>query len=227
MVALPFVANEFGVLQLVMVFPMLFGLDTLFRYFRHPDWQAAAIVGVWVAVSFLTSEYYAYFLLLALAIVSIVMIVRTKLRVAQIVHAAIAAGVALLLAGPFLAAQAARIRGYAWPRDVVADLGANPRDWFRLHDSALGSHLPLIGTAPGAQIALYPGTILLVLAYFGIRVRAAHSCVGSSPSSCSRWRCRSSPTASASTCSAGRRTSSCVTTSRASPASAARTGSRC
>ena len=36
MVALPFVANEFGVLQLMMVFPMLFGLDALFRYFRAP-----------------------------------------------------------------------------------------------------------------------------------------------------------------------------------------------
>ena len=168
MVALPFVANEFGVLQLMMVFPMLFGLDALFRYFRHPDWQPAAIVGVWVAVSFLTSEYYAYFLLLALAIVTVVMLVRTKPRVAQLAHAAIAAGVALLLAGPFLAAQSSRIRGYAWPRDVVADLGANPRDWFRLHDSALGAHLPLVGTAHGAQLALYPGTILLVLAYFGL-----------------------------------------------------------
>ena len=168
MVALPFVANEFGVLQLMMVFPMLFGLDALFRYFRRPDWQPAAIVGVWVAVSFLTSEYYAYFLLIALAIVTVVMLVRTRPRAAQLAHAAIAAGVALVLAGPFLAAQSSRIRGYAWPRDVVADLGANPRDWFRLHDSALGAHLPLIGTAHGAQLALYPGTTLLVLAYFGL-----------------------------------------------------------
>ena len=30
------------------------------------------------------------------------------------------------------------------------------------------SHLPLVGTAHGAQLALYPGTILLVLAYFGL-----------------------------------------------------------
>jgi hypothetical protein len=168
MVALPFVANEFGVLQLMMVFPILFGLDALFRYFRRPDWQPAAMVGVWVAVSFLTSEYYAYFLLFALAIVTVVMVVKTKPHVAHLAHAAIAAGVALLLAGPFLAAQSSRIRGYAWPRDVVADLGAYPRDWFRLHASALGSHLPLVGTAHGTQLALYPGTMLLVLAYFGL-----------------------------------------------------------
>ena len=33
MIALPFVANELGVLQLVMLWPMLFGLGALHRYF--------------------------------------------------------------------------------------------------------------------------------------------------------------------------------------------------
>ena len=60
------------------------------------------------------------------------------------------------------------IRGYAWPRDVVADLGANPARLVPPARIRVGSHLPLVGTAPGAQIASYPGTILLVLVYFGL-----------------------------------------------------------
>jgi hypothetical protein len=37
-----------------------------------------------------------------------------------------------------------------------------------LKDSSLGSHLPLVGSAHGAELALYPGTVLLLLAYFGL-----------------------------------------------------------
>jgi hypothetical protein len=165
--------------------------------------------------------------LIALAIVTLVMLVRTKPRAAQLAHAAIAAGVALVLAGPFLAAQSSRIHGYAWPRDVVADLGANPRDWFRLHDSALGAHLPLIGTAHGAQLALYPGTTLLVLA------RTSASPVRRNQL---RWIVAAVAVAVVASLLADgfgldlfgwAPTSSCAVTSRVSPASAARTGSRC
>ena len=168
MVALPFVANEFGVLQLVMIWPILFGLDALLRYFAAPDWWPAAQVGVWIAVAFLTSEYYAFFLLVASAIVTVVMIVRRRVRAVQLAHAALALGLVVVLAGPFFVSQSSRITEFSWPVATVAGLGASAGDWFRLNASAWGSEVPLIGAAPGTALALYPGTVVLVLAYFGL-----------------------------------------------------------
>jgi hypothetical protein len=168
MVALPFVANELGVMQLAMVWPMLFGLRALHRYFARPDFVRAGLVGLWVAVSLLTSEYYAFFLLVALAVVGIVYVVKRRLQPVQLAHAAAALGVLFLLGAPFAIAQSSRIGDYAWPEATVAALGARPRDWFRLPATALGSGLPGVGTADGTELALYPGTVLLVLAYLGL-----------------------------------------------------------
>src|SRR5262245_31134673 len=142
MVALPFAANEAGVLQLLMIWPVLFGLGAALRYFRTPDWRPAALVGVWISVAFLTSEYYAFFLLVALVIVAIVMLVGTRPRLSQLGHAGIAVGTALVLTGSFVAAQSSRVENFAWPERTVADLGASLHDWFRLHASALGADMP-------------------------------------------------------------------------------------
>jgi hypothetical protein len=168
MVALPFVANELGVVQLVMVWPMLFGLRALHRYFARPDYARAGLVGLWVAVSLLTSEYYAFFLLVALVVVGVVYLVGRRLQPVRLAHAAVAFGVLLVLGAPFVIAQSSRIGDYAWPEATVAALGASPRDWFRLPASTLGSGLPGVGTAHGTELALYPGTVLLVLAYLGL-----------------------------------------------------------
>jgi hypothetical protein len=109
MLTLPFVANEFGVLQLVTIFPILYCFDAFFRYFRGPEWKNAVLVGVWIAVAFLTSEYYGFFLLVSLAVAVVVMALRRRLRADDLPHAALAGGTALLLAGPFLVTQSARI----------------------------------------------------------------------------------------------------------------------
>jgi hypothetical protein len=74
----------------------------------------------------------------------------------------------LVLGAPFVIAQSSRIGDYAWPETTVAALGAAPKDWFRLPASALGTGFPGVGTAHGTELALYPGTVLLLLAYLGL-----------------------------------------------------------
>src|SRR5262249_53016858 len=101
-------------------------------------------------------------------VAGVVLAARRRLHVEDFAHLALAGGTALLLAGPYLVEQGSRIANYRWPTATVASLGASARDWFRLKDSTLGSALPLVGPAAGAQLALYPGTVLLLLAYFGL-----------------------------------------------------------
>ena len=70
--------------------------------------------------------------------------------------------------GRSFVAQSSRVADYAWPDEVVASLGANGSDWLRLPTRAVGASLPLIGAGRRAQLALYPGTMLLFLAYLGL-----------------------------------------------------------
>ena len=53
-VALPFVGAQLGVLQLAMVFPIFFLIDAILRWAPHGGRRAAAVIGVWLAVAFLT-----------------------------------------------------------------------------------------------------------------------------------------------------------------------------
>jgi hypothetical protein len=156
------------VLQLAMLWPMLFALGALHRYFARPSYARAVVIGVWVVVALFTSEYYAFFLLVALVVATLVYVVRPRLHFAQLGHAAAALGVMVVVAGPFVAAQSSHVADYQWPEATVASLGANASDWFRLQARALGSSFPFIGDTHGTQLALFPGAMLLLLAYFGL-----------------------------------------------------------
>lgn len=64
---LPFLAHERGVLQLQPIFGVLWAVDGLWQLADHPRWRWAVQMGLGVAITFLTSEYYALFLVLMLA----------------------------------------------------------------------------------------------------------------------------------------------------------------
>ena len=206
MIALPFVANELGVLQLVMLWPMLFGLGALHRYFVRPSYPRALVIAVWVAVALFTSEYYAFFLLIALVVVTIVYVVKRQVRVAQLGHAAAALGVLVAVVGPFVVAQSSRVADYAWPDGVVASLGANGSDWLRLRARAVGASLPLIGAGGVRNSPCTRARCSCSSPIWVSQALADRSCVGSSQCSCSARARRSWHSDSASTSSAPSRT---------------------
>jgi hypothetical protein len=60
-VTLPFVAAQLGVLQLVMVFPLLLLIDAVLRWAPDGGRRRAVEIGLWLAVTFLTCGYYGLF----------------------------------------------------------------------------------------------------------------------------------------------------------------------
>ena len=73
---LPFVFRELGVLQLTPLFPVFFGLHSLRGLVRGQGAKAAVGLGVWTAVTFLTSAYYGLFLGVFLVLAGGVQVVR-------------------------------------------------------------------------------------------------------------------------------------------------------
>lgn len=61
---LPFVSNEFGVIQLTALFPIFFALAALYTFTQTPTRRPALALGLWLAATFLTSSYYGLFLTL-------------------------------------------------------------------------------------------------------------------------------------------------------------------
>jgi hypothetical protein len=168
MVALPFVANELGVLQLSMVWPSLFALCAVADYVRQPRWWRAALVGGWIVVSLLTSSYYALMLIIVVGIVALVLVASSTATRAQLGHLGALVATGAIFGGPFVLAEAHRLKGYEWSRATVAGLGAKNGDWLILDRRAWGtSALPWLEPHGAWRFTLYPGTVMLLLAVAG------------------------------------------------------------
>ncbi len=201
--ALPFVANQLAVLQLTVLFPMFFLLDSVIAWVgrpRPPDepigdpprpgpraWAAAT--GLWLAVTFLTCGYYGLFSTVVIGGASLAFVRRDWLSWAWAGQAAIAAAVFAVLALPFLLAQARYTNAYTRSDETIRALSALPVDYARLHPASHGaSFAPWLADAGGTEHWLYPGTALLVLAIAGGVVATRRASVPSAAVERSRRR---------------------------------------
>ncbi|MFN8040116.1 MAG: hypothetical protein U0Q07_12975 [Acidimicrobiales bacterium] len=215
--ALPFVAAQLGVLQLVMVFPAFFALDALLAWDRTGRRRWALALGAWLAVAFLTCSYYGLFLLTVGGAASLTLLWPRRPRGAtdpdgearddpdhageadraiapgwrrRVVDLALAAVVLGVLAGPVLVAQLRLTSDYRRGDQTILDNSATPADWLHLPDGAVGARLTTAvgGEDVAHEDALYPGTILLALAGTGVALAVAADRRSPTPDGAARRR---------------------------------------
>jgi hypothetical protein len=166
-VSLPFVAAQLGVLQLVMVFPLLLLIDAVLRWAPDGGRRRAVEIGLWLAVTFLTCGYYGLFAAVVVFPSALVLMRRTWFSRARALDLAAAAGVFAILALPFLLPQARITSDYHRSAETIESLSADTADFLRLPEGSAGSHLVPWVQDPLDGHALYPGTVLVVLAIAG------------------------------------------------------------
>jgi hypothetical protein len=169
-VALPFVGAQMGVLQLAMVFPIFFLIDAILRWAPLGGRRQAALIGVWLAVAFLTCGYYGLFAAVVIGPASLALFRRRWIGRERALDVAVALGTFGVLALPIVLAQASITSDYRRSKDTILALSADLGDFWRLPTASRGSGLlPWIGdVASGGGHPLYPGTVLLLLAVAGI-----------------------------------------------------------
>ncbi len=167
-VALPFVLRQLGVLQLSMVFPLLFALGSLHRFSARPDRANAVLLGVSIGITYLCCGYYFVFLTLLLPVAAAIHIRRTLLRPAALGNTALTLLVAAALVLPLATTQAAVIAGYSRTDSSIAGNSARLVDYLELNPGAWGAGImPWLASGVGTGERLYPGTGLLLLAVAG------------------------------------------------------------
>jgi hypothetical protein len=168
-VALPFISNELGVLQLTVLFPIFLSLSALVAFADRRDLHSALALGGWTALALLSCEYYGLFLSLFLALAAPIFVTRRRLRLQTIGFLLAGAALAALLLLPILPAQTRLLRDFSRNQDIVEANSAQPIDYIRLNSRAWGRNLmPWLTFEGGSGQRLYPGTGLLLLAALGL-----------------------------------------------------------
>ena len=171
-VGLPFVAHQLGVLQLTVVFPLLLLIDAILRWAPEGGTRRGGLIGLWLAVAFLTCGYYGLFAVAGIGLASLVLARRSWFTRERLPGYAVAIGVFAVLALPVVLGQAHYTGGYERSDDEIRELSAGFGDYWRLDRHALGA-----GVAPWLRDVdeghgLYPGTVLLGLAIAGLVLTA-------------------------------------------------------
>jgi hypothetical protein len=171
-VALPFVAAQLGVLQLVMLFPLLLVIDAVLCWAPEGGRRWAVEIGLWLAVTFLTCGYYGLFAVVVIGPSALVLLRRSWLTRARALDLAVMAGVFAVLALPFLVPQARITADYTRSDETIESLSATTTDFLRLPAGSAGADVVPWVQDPAGGHALYPGTVLVVLAVAGAVVAA-------------------------------------------------------
>lgn len=166
--ALPFVSNEFGVLQLTVIAPLLVVWAGLVVWFDRQQVWAIAMVGGGVAAAFLTCGYYGLFLTLFLPLGGLVLLRRAWFQPAHWRVGLVVLVVMGSLLGPVLVGQRHYTQTYTRATSTIRTNSAQLPDYLRLPSTSWGDGvLPWLATAGGSGQKLYPGTGVLVLAILG------------------------------------------------------------
>lgn len=166
--SLPFVFRELGVIQLVPVFPLLFGLDALRRWGRDAALRPALELGAWTAVTFLTSTYYGLFWVVVLPLAALRLVDRSWLTRARLRSGLAGAALAVALTAPYVLGIASRTSEYERSAETIQQNSAEAVDWTLLDDRVRGDGLlPWTDEDTGSGQRLYPGTALLALGVAG------------------------------------------------------------
>jgi len=167
-VFLPFTIGESGVLQLVMVFPVLGALSAVVEISR-PSRRGTLRLGLWCATTFLACATYALMLSVFLMVAWFAALVRVRNRMRTVRRYAGAFAVAAVLCMPVAWGQWRGTRGLSRSRESVQATSARLVDYLRARPSTVLQRFePWLRHRGGSGHALYPGTALMLLALFGI-----------------------------------------------------------
>jgi hypothetical protein len=178
--ALPFVAQEMGVLQLTPLFGILLTLHYTFHYSKTGTVRNAVGLGLSFAVTFLMSGQYALLLSLLLLVLSPIIFQRNLLRWQPLVALFAGVGIGAALLAPIAVRQASFIEGYGLERslNMIENNSAELQDYARLPRATLGYRMWNATVVPMSGQRLYPGTGIVLLGLWGL-VTGLH---------CRNWR---------------------------------------
>lgn len=164
---LPFVTNELGVLQLVMVFPMLFLAEAVLAWADEPGWGRGLALGAWLSATFLTCGYFGLFTLVVLGPAALVLARGEWLRPRRLAELAAAAALFAVLCGPILLGQQRYTSSYHRSDSLILVNSAAPGAYLSLYENLPGaSFTPWLREPTGER--LYPGTVPVVLGIAGL-----------------------------------------------------------
>ena len=173
-VGLPWVSNELGVIQMTVLFPVLFAVAALLRFLQSPGYRRAVVLGLWAAAAYLTSNYFGVYLSLFLLMTGALLVGRDQLTAANAKRAAAAGAVCLLLLAPVLPGQLESTREFSRNEAALAIGSAVPEHFLKLRSRASAAGLvPWLGgdefrDRSAAPQRLFPGTALFLLALAGV-----------------------------------------------------------
>ena len=173
-VGLPWVSNELGVIQMTVLFPVLFAVAALVRFLQSPGYRRAVVLGIWAAGAYLTSNYFGVYLSLFLLLAGALLVRADQLTAANAKRTAAAAAVCLLLLAPVLPGQLESTREFSRNEAALAIGSAVPEHFLKLRSRASAAGLvPWLGgdefrDRSAAPQRLYPGTALSLLALAGV-----------------------------------------------------------
>jgi hypothetical protein len=168
-VLLPVVQNELGVLQLVPLFGILATIGCLSYFGRLPTLRRSAALGAAAGITYLTCANYGVFAAVLFPAAAPFLLGRRGLELRTWGYLVTAAGVALSLTAPVIAAQlrVSREHGLVRPLELVQRLSAVPKDYLavpqphRFEPQFIKEHRTV------SQKHLCPGLVLFGLAMIG------------------------------------------------------------
>ncbi|HMQ54260.1 MAG TPA: hypothetical protein PKD98_19445 [Anaerolineae bacterium] len=175
MQALPGVAQEMGVLQLLTLFGFLWTLFFLDRWLRRPTWSNVVALAVGPPVTFLTCGYYGLLSLIFLPLALPFLLLnhsapRTENdRPRRWLGLLAAVGLAAGLTGPLVVAQQQQLDRYGFSRSdrTIENNSARLVDYAKPLDYNLFyGHLLGLTSEPGQR--LFPGLVLISLGLTGL-----------------------------------------------------------
>ena len=116
--ALPFLTHERGVLQLQPIFGIIWAVDLMIRLLQRAQIKWSVLLGLSIAVTFLTSEYYGVFLSILLPVLLLIYLIKFGVANIPWKHIFISCSIAAFLTLPILVPQQNILNSYSFERSI-------------------------------------------------------------------------------------------------------------
>lgn len=175
---LPFAMTQLGVLQLLMLWPILVAVERFLAWVAEPKTGTAVGLGLALAASYLTCGYHAA-LFVVVAVPAALTLVRRPLRFdrVRVGQMMIAASIVVTLCLPFAIGQQSRLDGITWTRETIvsgsatwASLAPGGSNWVGWPLAVLGGLGALVGRRRPEVRFLVVMVVLAELFALGLRL---------------------------------------------------------
>lgn len=167
-VALPYSANEMGVCQLIVLFPIFYFFSYFYAFSCRPGLKNGLLMGLWAGVLSLSCSYYGLFLSFFALLGAVCLFSRTVIFFRSLFFLCCGIGLAALTAMPVLIPQLMITSGFTHGAAATHMQSCRPDDYLALTPIIFGAHFVPWLVEKGAFHPMYPGTGLLVLGLAGI-----------------------------------------------------------